>query len=152
VIERLLDLRSGELEILLVDSQTLGSTIVRRLVDDWTSGTNRFARPGEALFGSRLDGQLIGVCGLNLDPYAGDDRIGRVRHLYVCSAQRGRGVGRALVTQVLGAARGRFDELRLRTNNPVAARLYEGLAFLPCDVATGSTHTLALRSGGGDEV
>jgi GNAT superfamily N-acetyltransferase len=109
----------------------VGVRFVRRLVDEWRDGSNRFDRPGEALFGTRLDGRLVGVCGLNVDPYAGDPRVGRVRHLYVLTDCRGRGVGRALVERVIEAARGRFSVLRLSTTNPAAARLYEAVGFRP---------------------
>src|SRR5215470_11105409 len=111
-IERLDDRAGRYLDGLLADSERAGSRIVRRLVDEWRSGVNRFDRPGEALFGAWVDGQLIGVCGLNIDPYAADDRVGRVRHLYVSSARRGHGVGRRLVAHVVRAARGRFDVCR----------------------------------------
>ena len=100
-------------------------------MDEWADGSNRFDRPGEALFGAWVGGRLVGVCGLNVDPYAGDDRVGRVRHLYVLRDCRRLGAGRELVEQVLAAARGRFGVLRLSTNNPAAARLYEGLGFRP---------------------
>ena len=93
-IERLSDVTSGDVADLLADSERLESRIVRRLVDEWGSGANRFDRPGEALFGARGAGRLLGVCGLNVDPYAGDDRVGRVRHLYVQSTSRRQGVGR----------------------------------------------------------
>ena len=82
--------------------------LVRRLVDEWRDGSNRFDRPGEALFGAWLDAQLVGVGGLNIDPHAGDPRVGRVRHLYVLVAARRRGVARALLAEIISAARGRF--------------------------------------------
>jgi GNAT superfamily N-acetyltransferase len=103
--------------------------MVRRLVDEWETGANRFDKPGEALFGAWLDGRLVGVCGLNVDPFADDEHTGRVRHLYVLPDFRRRGIGRRLVLQVMKTAHGRFDDLRLRTNEPDAARLYEALGF-----------------------
>ena len=72
---------------------------------------------------------MVGVCGLNIDPYAGAPRIGRVRHLYVLIAHRRHGVGRELVGAVVATARGPFATLRLSTANPQAARLYEMLGF-----------------------
>jgi GNAT superfamily N-acetyltransferase len=60
-----------------------------------------------------------------------DEILGRVRHLYVLSTSRRMGVGPQLVRRVIQAARGRFDELRLRTNNPAAGRFYEALGFGP---------------------
>ena len=128
-IEALRELSSDRVGDLLVDSEAADSRIVRRLIDDWAAGANRFDRPGEALFGASMAGRLVGVCGLNVDPYARDPRIGRVRHLYVLTAWRRHGVGRRLVAQVIEVAAGRFDSLRLRTNNLEAARLYEAVGF-----------------------
>src|SRR5262249_59376868 len=145
-IERLEDPTGRHLDGLLADSERAGSRIVRRLVDDWRSGVNRFDRPGEALFGAWVDGQLIGVCGLNIDPYSADDHVGRVRHLYVSSARRGHGVGRQLVAQVVRAARGRFDLLCLRTNNPAAARLYESVGFDVYRESEAYTHVMGLAA------
>ena len=72
-------------------------------------------------------------------------RVGRVRHLYVLSAYRRLGVGRQLVGGVIEAARGRFDILRLRTQNPAAARLYEQLGFSRCAGALDCTHLMELH-------
>src|SRR5882672_1598423 len=142
-IDKLQDVSPDRVGDLLVDSEAAGSRIVRRLMDEWADGTNRFERPGESLFAAWVVGRLVGVCGLNVDPYAGDDRIGRVRHLYVLNAARRLGVGRALMAEIVGAARGRFGTLRLSTSNPAAARLYESLGFLPM-TADHCTHLMTL--------
>jgi len=117
---------------------------VRRLADEWASGANRFDRPGEALFVARSAGDVVGVCGLNVDPYATAPDVGRVRHLYVLRAHRHRGIGQQLVTAIVQAARGRFQRLRLRTQNPEAARLYERLGFRAAVDATDCTHVMEL--------
>src|SRR5438876_6602699 len=83
LIERLHDLPVDGLDGLLAESEQAGIRFVRRLVEEWSSGANRFDRPGEALFGARVGGQWVGVCGVNVDPYAAEERVGRVRHLYV---------------------------------------------------------------------
>ena len=155
IVERLPDLTSDRIGDLLTESEGAGLRMVRRLVDEWETGANRFDRPGEDLFGAWLDGQLVGVCGLNIDPYAGNEHTGRVRHLYVLAAFRRRGIGRRLVLQIMEAARGRFSDLRLRTNDPAAARLYEALGFRFLPDSSDCTHTAkpatpregALRSG-----
>jgi ribosomal protein S18 acetylase RimI-like enzyme len=147
-IERLHDLTSGCVAELLRESESFGSRIVSRLVEEWDNGTNRFDRPGEALFGAWVDDRLVGVCGLNVDPYAGDERVGRVRHLYVLSVFRRRGVGRQLVAHVIQAAYGRFDDLHLRTNNLAAARLYEAIGFGSCDDGGDYTHVAKLAAFG----
>jgi ribosomal protein S18 acetylase RimI-like enzyme len=146
VVERLHALADGALGALVAESEAAGSMFVRRLVSEWATGANRFDRPGEALFAARVEGGLVGVCGLNVDPHAGDDRVGRVRHLYVLRSFRRRGVGRRLVTEVVEAARGRFDSLHLRTANPEAARLYECLDFRKATGAPHHTHVLVLGS------
>lgn len=143
-VERLSEPSADRLDVLLAESEQAGSRMVRRLVEEWASGANRFDRPGEALFAARIDGRLVGVCGLNVDPYSAEPRLGRVRHLYVLSAYRRRGVGRQLVAEVIAAAQGRFDHLRLSTGNPVAARFYERLGFRSAEAAH-CTHVLDVK-------
>src|SRR5206468_13009060 len=109
------------------------------------SGANRLGRPGEALFAARMDGRLIGACGLNVDPYTPAPGVGRVRHLYVLTDYRRLGVGRRLVEQVLDAASGRFERLRLSTQNPAAAQLYEQLGFERRIGAADHTHLKEIR-------
>ena len=144
-IERLSNLPFDRLALLVAESERAGLQLVRRLADEWASGQNRFDRPGEALFAALVDGRLIGVCGLNVDPYTAAPRVGRVRHLYVLSDDRRVGVGRQLVQEVIEAARGPFDTLRLRTHNPEAARLYERMRFLRSTAVKDCSHLMELR-------
>ena len=144
-IERLSDLSSDRVGPLVAESEQAGWRFVRRLAEEWAGGRNRFDRPGEALFAGLIDGRMIGVCGLNVDPYAAEGRVGRVRHLYVLSAYRQHGVGRQLVGEIIATARGAFDTLRLRTENPAAARLYERLGFRRSTGVADCTHLMELR-------
>ncbi len=143
-VERLHALPADRLAPLITESEQAGLRFVRGLAAEWESGGNRFDRPAEALFGAELDRLLVGVCGLNVDPYAGDPRVGRVRHLYVLTAHRRHGVGRQLVGAVVAAARGRLTTLRLSTTNPAAARLYESLGFRRHAGDAHCTHLLEL--------
>lgn len=142
VIERVGNAPGDRLGTLLAESEQQGFTFVRRLVDEWAGGTNRFDRPGEVLFVARVGADVVGVCGLSVDPHAGDPKIGRVRHLYVLVPHRRRGIGEQLVADVVEAARGRFDRLHLRTTNLTAARLYERLGFRRTFDARDRTHVL----------
>ncbi|HEY7039039.1 MAG TPA: GNAT family N-acetyltransferase [Methylomirabilota bacterium] len=144
VIERLSGEPADRLQALVVESERQGFRFVRRLVDEWRSGANRFDRPGEVLFAARSGPDVVGVCGLTVDPHAQDPRIGRVRHLYVLVPYRRVGVGEQLVADVIGSARGRFTRLHLRTTSAAAARLYERLGFRP---APGPHHSHALVLG-----
>jgi len=144
-IERVRELSVTSLATLVAESERSGLRFVRRLTAEWISGINRFDQPGEALYAARINGEIVGACGLNVDPYTAEGRVGRVRHLYVMEAYRRHGVGRQLVAEVIGAARGSFDRLRLRTASPRAARLYESLGFAPCAGEADCTHALDLR-------
>jgi len=146
-IERLHALPADRVAPLITDSEQASLGFVRRLAEEWASGLNCFDRPGEALFGAGLDGLLGGVCGLTVDPYAGDPRVGRVRHLYVLTAHRGLGVGGQLVGAVVAAAHGPFTTLRLSTANPAAARLYESLGFRRHAGDAHCTHLRELPAG-----
>jgi ribosomal protein S18 acetylase RimI-like enzyme len=142
LIERVSGAPTDRLAALLAASEQQGFRFVRRLVQEWESGDNRFDRPGEALFVARVGVDVVGVCGLSVDSYTGDPKVGRVRHLYVLVPHRRSGVGEQLVADVLEAARGRFERLHLRTTNPTAARLYERLGFRRTFDARDRTHVL----------
>jgi len=144
VIVRVSELSRVRLAGLLVESEASGYRFLRRLVDEWERGVNCFSRPGEVLFAAEAGGEIVGVCGLNVDPYLDDPRIGRVRNVYVRSAYRGRGIGRRLVEEAISAARGHFDRLRLRGEEAGPARLYESLGFRACDGKPDCTHILEL--------
>lgn len=139
----------NEIVELLAESEAAGFLFVRRLVTEWASGVNRFAEAGELLLAARSDGRLIGICGLNRDPYAASERVGRVRHLYVMAAFRRQGIGRRLLDEIIAAARGTYDRLHLRTDSQEAARFYEGLGFQECSDMPDCTHCLELAPGDG---
>jgi GNAT superfamily N-acetyltransferase len=117
-----------------------GHRMVARLIDEWATGENRFDRPGERAYLAAWNDRICGVCGLNIDPFADDDGVGRVRRLYVCAALRRRGVGSALVRELCRDARGRFRELQLRTYDPRAAAFYEAIGFTPVAAVEHCTH------------
>jgi GNAT superfamily N-acetyltransferase len=132
-------------DVLLQQSEGSGYRFLRRVADEWSSGKNRFDRPGEALLAAEMKGLLVGVCGLSIDPYLDDPRIGRVRNVYVLAAYRRHGIGRLLVQEAIDLARGHFDRLRLRGEEAGPARLYESLEFRPCTGIPDCTHVLDLE-------
>jgi hypothetical protein len=58
-IERLDDLPAADFVVLLAESEQAGLRFLRRLVDEWASGVNRFDRPGEALFGAQIGHEWV---------------------------------------------------------------------------------------------
>jgi ribosomal protein S18 acetylase RimI-like enzyme len=139
-------LNVDDLPALVEDSRREGFRFLQRLCDEYADGSNRFDQPGEALFGAFVDGQIVGVCGLNRDPYSGDARTGRVRRLYVAPEYRRTGVGRKLMEAVIERACEHFDRLVLRTDNGAAAAFYEAMGFHAETAITNPTHFMVCRS------
>ena len=138
------DLELDSLDELRAESSREGFRFIERLCEEWASGSNRFNAPGEALFAAISNGQVVGICGLNRDPYASDPRIGRVRRLYVAPAQRRHGVGRALLETVVTHARRHFSLLRVRSE--AASEFYTAQGFRRIASDKDVTHVLELSN------
>lgn len=123
-----------------------GFAMVWRLVDDWAAGTNCFDAPGELLVVARVDGDVVGVGGLNHDPWASMG-VARVRRLYVRPDARRSGLGRALLARVVAAAGlGGFHTVRLRTTTVRGAAFFESCGFVAVTGEPEATHVLAIGS------
>ncbi len=133
-----------DLDRLVQASLAEGFGFLERLREEWETGANRFARPGEVLFEARRRGHLVGICGLNRDPYLDPGSAGRVRRLYVAPEARRLGIARRLVRQVLREAHGTFTLLRLRTDTREGALFYQALGFHPTAGVATATHELRL--------
>ena len=82
----------AEIGAMATEAESEGFRFVTRLVAEWAQGENRFDRDGEILFIARDDGRVVGVCGVNVDPYADSAGIARLRHLYVTLSSRRTGI------------------------------------------------------------
>lgn len=131
-----------DIQVLLRVSREEGHKLVERLADDWQDGSNRFDRPGEVALEVRLDSRLVGVGGLNRDPYLDDPAVGRIRHVYVSPDARRLGVGRVLVLSLVEHARGHFSRVRLRTGAAEASGFYMRLGFEVSPDEPDATHQL----------
>jgi len=140
---RRLDAIDDQIMPLMVEAERDGHRFVRRLNDNWLSGRNRFDKPGEFLLGAYANNRLVAIGGLNRDPYAQSDDVGRLRHLYVRADSRRLGVGRLLVRQIVIEAAKTFSVLRLRTATADAAAFYERLGFATTGDDT-ATHIVRL--------
>ncbi len=127
-------------EPLRAEAETPRIDFVRRLFEDHATGVNRFDRPGERLLGAWHGGRFVAVGGLNCDPYAADDGIGRLRHLYVRASHWRLGIGALPVRALLREAEGRFRVVRLRT---AAAAFYRRLGFVGA-AEPNATHLIRL--------
>jgi ribosomal protein S18 acetylase RimI-like enzyme len=143
-IRPLTTLSAGDVERLVEASVREGFRFLTRLREEYASGANRFDGEGEALLGVFRGGEMVAVGGLNRDPYGGDPRAGRVRHVYVLPSARRTGVGRTVMRELIGRAGAWFDVLVLRTDTVEAARFYEAIGFRPEREIEGATHRLIL--------
>lgn len=150
-IRKAVDLQVDALSEILLESKSSGFNAISRLVADWTSGSNRFDRPGEALFLAQQVDRCIGTCGLNFDPYAKSAKVGRVRRLYVLSHYRRQGVGSRLVKQVISEACSNFEWLHVRTDSLSGDLLYRSLGFIPDLTSETVTHKLQLKASNIDD-
>ncbi len=145
IIARLDHLPLDRFAVMLAESEASGYGFLRRVAHEWESGVNRFSRPGEALLVAEMSGRWVGICGLSIDPYLDDPRVGRVRNVYVLADCRGIGIGRRLVEEAVARAIGIFEILRLRREEAAPARLYESLGFRPCRGVPNCTHILIFQ-------
>ena len=145
-ILRLYDLPLPDIQPLVLESRTEQHRFVDRLVDEYVSGSNRFALPGEALYAAYVGDTMVGVGGLNRDPFVIDSDSGRVRHLYVLKEWRGQDVGKVLMQQIVAEACNHFAVLTLRTFSPHAARFYDAIGFETVADVDAVTHRLLLDS------
>jgi|SRR5579859_2925183 len=106
-----------------------GIDFIKRTIDDWHSHINNFSRPGEKLWGLVAGTELIGIGGLNRDPYTKELNAGRVRHIYIRQTYRRMGYATLLMNAIINQAKRQFTMLRLFTDNPAASAFYEKLGF-----------------------
>jgi ribosomal protein S18 acetylase RimI-like enzyme len=86
----------------------------------------------QAVFGGFVDDALVGVAGFATPALAKKRHKGLLWGVYVRAPVRGRGLGRALVAQVIGHARGRVAQMHAAvvTGNAAACGLYRDLGFV----------------------
>jgi len=145
LIERVTYLEEYNLNLLLDDSISEGYKMVQKLHDEYTDGSNRFNRFGESLFVAIIDEEVIGIGGLNIDPYLDLFDVGRVRHLYVLPRHRSSGVGKKLLGMIIEEAKKYFRTLTLYTENPIADKLYRNIGFSRAEGIQKASHVLNLE-------
>jgi putative acetyltransferase len=86
-----------------------------------------YAHPDVTLFVAREEGVLLGCGAYRLE----GDGSAEVKSMFVMPKARGRGIGRAILTAIEDAVRGRVTILRLETGikQDAAIRLYEAAGF-----------------------
>jgi GNAT superfamily N-acetyltransferase len=140
-LERVLDALPVGFDALRADALAEGFRQVERLAADWEAGRTRFDRDGEALLAAYLNGVLVGIGGLTIEPVVPGAL--RMRRFYVRPAFRRLGIGRRLVAALLAGV----DRKRSIMVNaaPASTAFWERLGFDP-DRRDGHTHILNWES------
>ncbi|PZE22233.1 GNAT family N-acetyltransferase [Paenibacillus xerothermodurans] len=145
VIQKVNQLDTASLMLLVGESSYEGFRHVKRLVNDYEDGANKFDEPGEALFIAYQHDNIVGVCGLNRDPYSNNKDVGRARRLYVSPRARRSGIARMLMDSVVAEATKHYKMLVLKTHNPIADAFYRSIGFsVDCD-SENNSHFLRLE-------
>jgi GNAT superfamily N-acetyltransferase len=147
-IKRLDSADSEGISKLVEESKRDGFRFLERLVTEYQSGENTFQKPGEMLAGAYHDETLIGIGGINQDPYSQHEKAGRIRRFYVLKEHRRQGVGELLLSALLTAADDFFDFAVLRTDTKEASLFYIQAGFIEDNLFENSTHYLDLTRKG----
>jgi GNAT superfamily N-acetyltransferase len=140
IIERVTSLDNYGLSRLLALSKSEGYKFVQKLYDEYFDGTNRFNQNGESLFLAKSKDEILGIGGLNIDPYLNDTNIGRVRHLYLLPEWRCKGIGKELLITIIEESRTHFESITLYTDNPIADKLYTNFGFVRAEGIYKASH------------
>lgn len=142
-IVRVTDALPEGIDLLRIAAREQGYAHIDRLADDWAARTERFDRPGEALFAAFVDGTLAGVGGVTREPTDAAGDVMRARRLYVMPQFRERGIGRAIVDAIVEHAFQSVSRVTVHAGRDAPA-FWDRLGFAPSD-APGLTHELRRR-------
>jgi ribosomal protein S18 acetylase RimI-like enzyme len=101
----------------------------------WAARISDLPDPRELVVGAFMDEPLVGLAGLMFEDRERTAHKARLFGMFVLPEFRGRGVGHALVREVLVLARSRpatrVVQLTVTASNAPAVRLYESSGFVP---------------------
>jgi GNAT superfamily N-acetyltransferase len=129
MIIRTIDSITPDIESLAVQASREDFDSVQRLVSEFASGTNRFDQAGECLLGVFDSGRMVGIGGINVEPYEPASGAGRLRRLYVIKRLRRHGIGAELLGNLEARAKPWFPRLQLFAPSEQAAAFYESMGY-----------------------
>lgn len=133
-------------QLLTLEAEAVGEgfRFLTRLIEEWSSGANRFNAPGECLMAASRNQQLIGIGGLSVDPYA-EKSMARLRRVYVRASSRRHQVGQTLVKALVAHASLRFQNVCLFTDTAEGDAFYLRCGFMRVD-DDHATHAMCLSN------
>ena len=132
-IQQIENLMEYEFSHLVQESEEEGFNFLIRLINEYKNKINVFNKTGECLYGVFQGDMLIGVGGLNEDPYTKDNKIGRLRRFYISRDYRRIGLGNLLLNQLLCHAEKYFEVIVLHTDTKQGDVFYTANGFVKGD-------------------
>ncbi|WP_242235033.1 GNAT family N-acetyltransferase [Bacillus cereus group sp. BfR-BA-01316] len=133
-----------EMNHLVEESKEEGFNFLLKLINEYESEKNTFSKTGECLYGIFQEDKLIGIGGLNQNPYTKDNKIGRLRRFYILKDYRRIGLGKLLLKQLLRHAEKYFHVVVLHTDTKQGDEFYCANGFLKGEDYKGSSHFIRL--------
>ncbi|WP_070143723.1 GNAT family N-acetyltransferase [Bacillus mycoides] len=133
-----------EVNHLVQESKEEGFNLVLKLKNEYESKRNRFSKTGECLYGIFREDTLIGIGGLNQDPYTKDNKIGRLRRFYIAKDYRRKGLGSLLLGRILSDAKIYFSIVVLQTDTEQGDQFYTSSGFAKGIIYVKTSHYLNL--------
>ncbi len=139
-IQKIQDLMLYEHNYLVQESKEEGFNFLIKLISEYENKINTFNKTGECLYGIFQGEKLIGIGGLNEDPYTENNKIGRVRRFYIAKEYRRKGVGRLLLLRILSDAKKYFNIVVLHTDTEQGDKFYTSSGFVKRTKYVGASH------------
>ncbi|WP_219375865.1 GNAT family N-acetyltransferase [Bacillus mycoides] len=143
-IKRIGDLLKYEIDHLIEESTKEGFNFLIKLINEYESKRNAFSKTGECLYGIFRGDTLIGIGGLNQDPYTKDNKIGRLRRFYISKDYRRIGLGKLLLKKLLSRAEKYFHVVVLHSDTKQGDEFYSANGFVKSGNYKGSSHLIRL--------
>ncbi|PGZ52908.1 GNAT family N-acetyltransferase [Bacillus anthracis] len=139
-IQPIENLMKYEFKYLVQESKEEGFNFLKKLINEYENKLNTFNKTGECLYGIFQGEKLIGIGGLNEDPYTENNKIGRLRRFYISKDYRRIGLGKVLLNQLLSYAEKNFKVVVLHTDTKQGDAFYTANGFVKGELYKGSSH------------
>ncbi len=139
-IKQIENLMKYEFKYLVQESKEEGFNFLKKLINEYENKLNTFNKTGECLYGIFQGEKLIGIGGLNEDPYTENNKIGRLRRFYISKDYRRIGLGKSLLNKLLSHAEKNFKVVVLHTDTKQGDAFYSANGFVKGQVYKGSSH------------
>ncbi|MFT0600381.1 GNAT family N-acetyltransferase [Bacillus cereus] len=139
-IQQIENLMKYEFKYLVQESKEEGFNFLKKLINEYENELNTFNKSGECLYGIFQGEKLIGIGGLNADPYTENNKIGRLRRFYIAKDYRRIGLGKLLLNKLLSHAEKYFKVVVLHTDTKQGDVFYTANGFVKREVYKRSSH------------